>query len=273
MGGIGASTLALGACDAKSEHQKSESLYDRVLRTGTMRCGYTPYSVGLSADPNTGALRGIYKDIIEEAASRLSLKAEWVEEVSWGAQIEGFASGRYDMIGSPVSVTAPRSRAADYTTPLYFSPIGVWAASDNHALTGVAQLDNPAHSIATIDGEQTTAIADAFFPSARTVSLPQSSDFAQLLMTVTSGKADVTFAEPFAVAEFMETHPGSLKNIAEGQPLQIVPNIILIPHGEAEFKFMMNNILTELFLSGFIDKTLNRWEKYPGSYIRSKGYY
>jgi ABC-type amino acid transport substrate-binding protein len=270
LAGLGLSTLTLDAPRAKEP--ETESVYDRVLRPNLIRCGYTLYSVGLSRDPNTGALRGIYKDILEEAASRLSLKVEWVEEVSWATQIEGLNTGRYDLVGSPVSVTGPRSRAADYSIPLYYSPVGVWAASSSH-VTGITQLDDPAIRIATIDGEQTQSIAKAFFPRATIVSLPQSAEFSELLMTVTGGKADVTFAEPFAVAEFMEHNGKTLKNVSEGHPLQIVPNIIMMRHGEPEFKFMINNVLTELFLGNVIDRALDRHETYPNSYIRSKGYF
>src|SRR5580693_5757716 len=86
----------------KTESAKAETTYDRVIRTGVLRCGYTPYSVGLMKDPNSGQLSGIYYDVITRLADNLKLKVDWVEEVGWGSQIEGLNTNRYDLICSPV---------------------------------------------------------------------------------------------------------------------------------------------------------------------------
>lgn len=37
------------------------SVYDRIMRTGTIRCGYGLWSVYLNKDPNTGKMGEIYK--------------------------------------------------------------------------------------------------------------------------------------------------------------------------------------------------------------------
>jgi hypothetical protein len=123
-----------------------------------------------------------------------------------------------------------------------------------------------------MDGEQTEAMAAQFFPKAQKVSLPQTSDFSSLMLNVTTGKADLTFSEPLPVHEFMEKNPGTLKQIAGDKPLMLVANIMLIKRGEPEFKAMMNNVLTDLFLSGIVDQAIDHYEKYPNSYVRSKGY-
>lgn len=213
--------------------------------------------------------------MIEAAGRKLGLEIEWTEEVGWGQQVEGLNSGRYDIICSPVSVTGPRSAVADFTMPLYYSPVWVWVRADDTRFDGRGRdaLNDSSVTISTMDGEQTDAMADFYFPEAGKASIPQTSDFSALMMNVTTGKADITFAEPLSVYEFMETNPDSLKRIKGDEPLTLVPNILLIKRGEFEFKSMMNNVLTELFLSGFIDQAIDRYEKYPGSYVRSKGYY
>lgn len=266
--------LFLAAMPAFAADGVKESVYDRVMRTGTIRCGYTLYSVGLNKDANTGALWGIYKDIVEKTAEKLSLKIEWTEEVGWGQQIEGLNAGRYDLVCSPASITGPRVRAADMTMPLYYSPVWTWVRADDARFDGKgrAALDDAALKISTMDGEQTDALARTYFPKARRLSIPQTSDFSALMLNVTTGKADYTFAEPLSVAEFMESNPHSLKKIEGDSPLLLVANIMLLKEGEPEFKAMMNNILTEMFLSGDIDRAIDHYEKYPDSYVRSKGF-
>ncbi|NND64573.1 MAG: transporter substrate-binding domain-containing protein, partial [Gammaproteobacteria bacterium] len=84
---------------------------------------------------------------------------------------------------------------------------------------------------------------------------------------VVNRKADVVFAEPFSVHEFMENNPDTLQQVA-GEPLTLVPNIMLIKGGQSQFKTMINNALTELFLNGIVDKAIDKYEKYPDSYVR-----
>lgn len=267
--------LVSGQKNTSDKADKKESTYDRVLRTGVIRCGYTPYSVGLNRDPNSGALFGIYKNIIEAVGRKLELEIEWSEEIGWGQQIEGLQAGRYDIISSPVSVTGPRSRTADFTIPLYFSPVWSWVRADDHRFDdkGWPEIDKPSVTICTMDGEQTEAMAKFYFPQARRLSIPQNSDFSVLMQNVVSGKADLTFAEPLSVYEFMENNPGALRQIKGDEPLTLVPNVMMLRLGEPEFKAMMDNVLGELFLSGAIDKAIDAYEKYPDSYVRAEAYF
>jgi len=255
---------------AHTDRAKTENVYDRVIRTGTLRCAYTPYSIGLMKDPNTGQLSGIYHDVIETLAANLNLKVEWGEEVGWGNQIEGLNAGRYDLICSPASLNSGRARAADFSIPLYYSPVHIWARKDDATVNAdLKALDEPAIRISTLDGEQTSVFADQFFPHAKKVSLPQSSPFSDLMLQVTTGKADIVFAEPLTVQEFLKNNPGSLRQVTPNDaPLLVVPNIILLPRGQFEFKEMIDNGLREMFNSHLIDRIIDKYEKLPNSYIR-----
>ncbi len=252
--------------------KEKDSVYDRVMKSGKIRCGYTPYSVGLNHDLKKGGLYGIYKDIIETAAKKLELAVEWTEEIGWGQQIAGLNNGRYDIIASPVSITGPRSRSADFTIPLYYSPVWAWVRSDNDSFDDKSwpAIDKPSSTLCVMDGEQTEAIAKFYFPSAKRLSIPQNSDFSLLMQNVVTGKADLTFAEPLSVYEFMEQNPNSLRQIKGDEPLTLVPNVMMIKRGESEFKSMVDNILGEMFLGGIIDKAIDRYEKYPNSYVRAE---
>lgn len=52
------STLSVQAKDAH------ETAYDRIMRTGVIRCGYIPYAPGLTKDLKTGEFGGIFYDLI-----------------------------------------------------------------------------------------------------------------------------------------------------------------------------------------------------------------
>ena len=249
---------------------KKETVYERVMRTGTIRCGYTPYSIGFIKDPNTGAMSGIYFDIVNELAKNLSLKVEWVEEVGWGTQVEGVSTGRFDMICSPTSLNAGRTRAADFSISLYYSPVHIWAATaskDKYAGQPHAALNNADVRISVMDGEQTSTFARNYFPQAKQISLPQTAQFSDLMLQVTTGKADITFAEAYAVNEYLEHNQGTMVQVSQ-KPLVIVPNIILMKNDEFAFKELIDNGLRELFNTGFMDSAISKYEKYPNSYVR-----
>lgn len=248
---------------------KTETVYERIMRTGTIRCGYTPYSVGFMKDPNTGKMSGIYVDVVKELAKNLQLKIEYVEEVGWGQQIEGLQSNRYDMICSPTSLNASRTRSADFSIPLYYSPVEIWVRTgDPLAQASLKTINKPEVKISVLDGEQTATFARNYFPLAQAVSLPQSASFSELMLQVTTKKADITFAEPTAVFEFMEQNPNTLEKVKADKPLVTVPNILLIPNNQFAFKEMIDNGLRELFNTGFMDQAISKYEKYPNSYIR-----
>jgi ABC-type amino acid transport substrate-binding protein len=248
----------------------TETAYDRVLRTGVLRCGYTPYSVGFMKDPKTGSISGIYPDVVQRLAENLKLKVEWVEEIGWGQQIQGLQNKRYDMICSPVSLNSGRARAADFSIPLYYSPVHIWLKKGRTDLNADFKRLNQADvRISTLDGEQTSVFAKQFFPQAQQVSLPQTAPFSDLLLQVTTGKADIVFAEPLAVHEFMQQNPNSLQQLTgDDKPLLVVPNILLLPSGEPAFKSMIDNALRELFNSRMMDVFIDRYETYPNSYVR-----
>lgn len=269
--GLGAASGLAGAMIARPE-ARNTTTPDRlqvILQNNKLRLGYTPYSVGFFIDPNTGKRAGIYVDIVEELCRRLSIACEWVEETGWATQIEGLQTKRFDMIGSPVSLTPARARAADFSLPLFYSPIHIWARAGRETAFNRENLDNPDVTILTLEGEQTDGFAKTYFPKAKRMALPQNASFAELLESVATGKGDVTFAEPLAVYEYNHAKGGDvLKAVSANRPLLLVPNILLLPQNEFGLKAMIDNALTDLLLSGFIDATLDKYEAYPNSYVR-----
>jgi hypothetical protein len=73
-----------------------DTVYDRVMKSQTIRCGYGLWSVYLHKDPNTGKMGGIYYDYMEALGKNLGLKIEWTEEVGWGDYIAGLKGDRFD---------------------------------------------------------------------------------------------------------------------------------------------------------------------------------
>ncbi len=220
-------------------------------------------------DPNTGKLSGIGVEVLEKVAEKLSLEIVWAEEVGWGSMLEGLQTNRYDIIATPVWTNANRAKLVDFSKPLYYSPLLAYVkAGDKRFGNDVAKFDSPKVKVATIDGETAEVIAMADFPKSQKVSLPQLTDVSQMLMTVSTGKADVTFTEPALAISFLKTNPNSIEPVKTDNPIRIFPNCWTFQRGQYEFKSMTDTVLEELINSGFVDKVVAKYEPARGTLYR-----
>jgi len=242
------------------------NLLDTVLGKGEIRAGYVVYPPSLIKDPNTGQLSGIFYDGLEEMGKNLGLKINWVEEVGWGTMIEGLKAGRYDIIVTGLWPNSARAKNVDFTGPLYYSAIGVYVRAAENRFADLDRINAQNVTIATIDGEMSSFIAQSTFPNAKTLSLPQDTQVAQLLLNITTRKADVTFVEPAIAEEFLSNNPGSIKNIAKDRPVRYFGNTMAVPKNQDGFKAMINTAIDELFYAGKVDELIKKYEKYPGSF-------
>lgn len=262
--------LVLSSCGPSSNIQstRTESLYDKIIKAGKIRCAYVVFFPSCIKDPNTGKLSGIGVDALEMISKKLGLTVEWTEEVGWGNMIEGLQSGRYDMIASPIWTNAPRARQAAFSKPLFFSPVFVYVKRGDRRFSGhLERIDSPNIKIATIDGETAQVIADADFPRASRLSMPQMTDCSQMLLNVASGKADVTILEPAFTNQFIRHNPISIENICPERPIRVFPNCWMFKRGEFEFKAMLDTVLDEVINSGAMDKIISRYEKASGEEV------
>ena len=246
-----------------------ESTYDRVIRTGEIRCAYAVYEPPLIKDPNTGQLSGILYDVMEEIGKRLSLKINWVEEVGYGTIAEGFATDRYDAFCNQVWPTPERSRAASFTIPLYYSPVDVFVRADDHRFDDdLSKLNDPTYTFAVKDGDVSDTFANQIFPKAKHSSIPDMADTSQLLVDLTHNKADAVINSPDLMYQFLDKNPGTVRNLTSDRPISVAPDTIMIKPDQYQFKAMLDVTLQGLLNSGFIDAELKKYSSYHPTYLR-----
>jgi ABC-type amino acid transport/signal transduction systems, periplasmic component/domain len=268
LGSVKLTKSGTGASTTAGIEQK-ESVYNRIIRTGVIRAGYITYPPAVIKDTVTGKLSGTFVEILEEVAKNLGVKLEWTEEVGWGAQIEGLKSDRYDIIGSPVWANPNRGKLTTMSIPVYYSGIGVWVrANDSRFDADLSKINAPDVRIGTIDGETADLIARTSFPSAQRVSSPQLTDISEKFLEIRTGKADVVLTEPFFGFEFLKNNKGTVKNIAAAKPIQVLGNCYMFKENEFQMKGMLDVAIEGLLNSGFVDRVLNKYEPYPGTFYR-----
>ncbi|WP_316235289.1 MULTISPECIES: substrate-binding periplasmic protein [unclassified Bradyrhizobium] len=242
--------------------------FKKIIEAGEVRCSFLVYSPYFRRDPNTGAMSGIFYEIMEEIGRRASLKISWVEEVGYETMFAGLNSGKHDVFCAGLWPNATRAREASFSIPVFYSVVKAWGRADETRYSNLANMNDPSTRITVIDGAMEDIIARADFPKATRVSLPQLSPFTQSLLNITNNKADITFAEPGIIREFLSSNKGALKELAPSNPLRIFGNVLVIPQHEPQLKQFLDVALLELLYSGSINRILEKYEPGRGVFPR-----
>jgi ABC-type amino acid transport substrate-binding protein len=105
----------------------------------------------------------------------------------------------------------------------------------------------------------TSVIHAADFSEANTYSLTQNSSLSEALLGVTTGKADITFVDPYIAGEFEKNNPGQLRKV-ENAPVRTFANTFAVDQGETEFMTMWNAVLSTLIADGTVSRTFAAYE-------------
>ena len=107
-----------------TESTKTETAYERVVRTNTLRCAYAIYPPFLGKDPNTGKLSGFMPDMMAEFERASGFKIEWGPEIDWGNIGMTLQSGKADAFCAGMFLTPKRGHVIAGSIPVMFSSMG-----------------------------------------------------------------------------------------------------------------------------------------------------
>jgi polar amino acid transport system substrate-binding protein len=240
-----------------------ESAYDRVMRTGTLRCGYIQYPMFIERDLKTGKFSGIYYEMMEEIGKRLSLKIDWAAEVGFADVFDGLKMGRYDVVCFALNQTPGRARATEFTVPALFGPSFIYVRADDSRFDNdYGKINSPDIKMAFMEGELTQTIRNEDFPKTQAVSLTSLADVAQVLMQVATGKADAAITEPSSAEAFMLNNPGKLKRVP-GPPVRMQQVGVDVAVGEHSLRRLLDTTIQSLLATGFMERTMNKYVTAP----------
>ncbi|MDX9689561.1 MAG: transporter substrate-binding domain-containing protein [Proteobacteria bacterium] len=235
------------------------SAYDRIMKTRTVRCAYQTWPPFIIKDPNTGKISGVVADIFETMGKDLGLKIDWAEEVGSANMFEGFPTGRYDMFCSPLTMTPQRAMVSDFTRPIGFVPFYLYVKEGDHRFDhNYGQVNDEKVSIMFMDGDFTGIVANELFPKARKVSLPNFNNGGDLLVGVSSLKADATVNDPSIADVFMKNNPGKIRRV-DGAALKTPPINFALPVGEDKLRRLVDHVITNYLEVGIIDNILKNY--------------
>ncbi len=229
----------------------------RVIDSGVLRCGYATSPPVLVKDANTGKLSGSDVEIVEKIGERLGVKVEWTEEVGWGNFIEGLRTNRYDMMCGSLWPDAARIKFLSITRPVYFDRLLAYVRVDDTRFDGdLAKINSPDIKIAALDGDASYSMAQNNFPKAKILALPQMAVVADMMMSLTTKKADVIFLDPVRTAVFEKENKGKIRPVKDVEPLQVIGTSFGVNGGEFRLRDMIDTALRELINDGTVEKLL-----------------
>ena len=255
---IAAITAAPAAAD-------KESVYERIIRTGEIRCGYYLFKPATWIEPNSGELKGFSVDIWELLGENMGLTVKWVEEVDFSTMYEGLNTGRYDAICSPSWPNSRNARVAAFSAPLFFASINAYVRANdtrfdpNEKTSWQTALNRPEIKLAVQDGSVEAHIANTRFPKAAQISVPQSAPATQIEINVQTGKADATFLDANRAQQYLKHNPGSLRRLGD-HPIQVFPFKIPVLASVLRFKNHLDIAIEELLNNGEIERILDQYD-------------
>jgi ABC-type amino acid transport substrate-binding protein len=231
----------------------AETTYERVTRTGVIRCAYISWKPYSLKDPNHSEAppAGSSVDIMTALANRLDLRVEWVEEIGWGTIGEGFATGRYDAVCTQMWPDAPKLRNFQLGRAMFFSDIRPYATAKTALTLSADKLDQPGTRIAAIDGGFSQRIAIEAYPHATLVNLPPSAASGEFYLNLTTGKADITLSDADEIKAQEQEGLTALIPVPNAPTVRVLPHVFAFPGDDLRFAAMMNQGLAMLQSEGF----------------------
>ena len=253
---------------------EKENAYDRVMRTGEIRCGYFVASPYVDKDPNTGEMSGVWYELTEALAKELGFKVVWNMELGLGDLFNALDTGKIDVYCGGLWVNPDRAKRADFTMPVSYKTVDAYVRQGDSRFDGNKQAINSQEiSVAYIDGEMASLISKRDFPNAKILSFPQLSPLTEPLIAILNKKADVTFTSREIAEQLNKTHDEGLKKVPLAHPIRVFPEVLAVKKGEHNLRMMLNYVLEFVINTGTYEEILQKYEAEPGTYYRlSKPY-
>lgn len=250
---------------------KKETAFERIVRTGVIRCGYYVFPPITYRDPNTNELSGFSVDYMETLAARASMKIEWTTEFTWANWIPEIQAERFDVACTPMWPDMAQLKAVTFTEPMFYAGLYPLVRKDDpHFVKGtLEEINNPDVTVLTQEGTNTDSLGRALFPKAKFYTLPPSASGGEFYQSLLTKKADVTMTDRNGLAYYEKNNDKNFKFIATDKPLKLQPFPLAVARGEDDLLDFLNQSIRELDNTGDTDRMLRQWEPEPGkTYLR-----
>lgn len=242
-----------------------ETAFERVTRTGTLRCGYIYWDPCIGKN-DKGELTGMCVDIANEAAKVGEFKVEWVGPLDWGNIVTEISSHKIDALCVGMWESGIKAKHLAFTAPFAYEGLEAFVRKGDGRFSTESSINNANVKIATIDNDNTDYIARALFPQAQKLPIAPGGSDPELMTSVMTGKADVTFTSLGQYQLFNASNPNKLERAMPNHYLRVLGNTPFVVSAD-DFKLFnfLQSLMNEISNAGTINRIL---DKYPYPFIR-----
>ena len=241
---------------------EKQSAYDRVVASGTLRCGYGVSPPNIVVDPNTGIVSGMDYDMWMEVGKELGLKIEFTEEAGWGNFIEGLKTGRYDAFCSMLWPDPARAKFLTLSRPVLFSFLDTYTRAGDTRFDGnLDRINAPDILVPGIEGDISSTMTQNRFPQTKIYSLPQTATLSDLFIAVTTKKADLMFLDQAMVDHLEENNKGALRKVENVPHAYVFASYFGYGVGEYQLRDMVDLALRTMINDGRMEKIAHKYSK------------
>ncbi|MGE4351185.1 MAG: substrate-binding periplasmic protein [Bdellovibrionales bacterium] len=261
-----ATAFAVGRYVAPPTAPKEESAFDRVMRTGVLRCGYYVFPPVVMRDPNTGEMSGLTIDMMKAFSEKTGIKVEWTEESTFGNWIPALQAKRYDIMCAPMFPDMALGREAIFTNPLFYAGIYPLVREDDTRFDGpdaLEKMNSPETTFLVQDGNMTLFLTKETFPKAKLLTIAAQVDGPSMMQNIATGKADAVLLDRNGQIEYSK-YGTKLKVIELPKPLKAQAFTLPMNRKDTELRDFMNNVILDLLTCGTINRLLDKWESVRG---------
>lgn len=252
-----------------------EEVFDRVMKTKTVKCGYFVWPPYIDKDPNTGKFSGVNYDIMEAIARNLGWKLNWATEIGVGDVVTALNTNKADIMCASLWPSPARTAGMTFSSASFYDVVYAYVRSDDKRFDGdLEKANNKNIKVAGVDGDVTAELGLEKLPNAVPQFLPQTASGSEALMYVVTKKADIVLIDEGLVNDFSKTNPGKLRKVSGIGPVRVFGEHIAVKKGEYHLRDMINMSLLQLTNDGTLEKIAQKYsKKYNSVFIApAKGY-
>jgi polar amino acid transport system substrate-binding protein len=265
-GTIGAFLILLGHLPNAKPPVKEETALERVVKSGTLQCGYAVQPPFLMKDPNTNAMFGLWYELTEKIAALNNLKVVWVTTTTAATLVADLRAKKFDVFCGGWPIGGGKSLGLIVSAPVHYSALGLYGRVDDQRLAAKPDFLTGADVKFAIRADTPMEQRQQLeFPTARVVTMPADAPDAQAIEAVFDNKADVALVEQVIAAPYLQTNPAKLKAVAfpTHVPAAIGRGFALLPE-DAALRDALNVGMQAILGSDFIDKEYQKYAHIPG---------
>ncbi len=255
--GFAVLTLALTTVSARAD---TNVIYNKIIQTQTINCGYTDWEPLMVVNPNTHEISGLMIDVWEMIGKELDLKIVWKSFVGFGEVTEAVRTNKIDVFCVGVWPNSGRIKNMLLSRPALYNAIYLYARSDDTRFDNKYEaLNDPTYTVVGQEGSLTASFLSIKFPKAKTSHISPMAPKVDQILNVVANKGDAVLIDvPFA-EEYMKKNPEKIRAI-KGPPIAIMPLALPLAIGEHQLKSMIDTTLNDLINNGAIAKLIQEYK-------------